>query len=263
MAKGVEYWAPKTDEYGNTNRTYQHTTGPTASTGTSTGYTREGRRVDSEGNVGGRVDPTKVRPGGRGPMTPVYDPAAAASAAAASGAQARAAAAAAAGAGGGQAGDGAYGSQSGPGILESWFNMRAGGNDPAYEYAMRRGGDSIDTRMSAGGSFNSGARAQQLSDYAANMGAQRMGQLDALAGGASGEHTGRLNSMFNIMNMLAGGQSGLAGAYDTAAAGNMSAANEVMRQLAMNRAGVDTKGNQGAINLGMDIWGLSKAGQSG
>jgi hypothetical protein len=80
-----------------------------------------------------------------------------------------------------------YGSQSGPGILESWFNQRANGTDPAYEYAMQRGGDAIDTRMAAGGSFNSGARGQQQSDFAANMAAQRMGQLDALAGGASGE----------------------------------------------------------------------------
>src|SRR4029078_10813788 len=60
-----------------------------------------------------------------------------------------------------------YGSESGPGILESWFNQRVNGTEPAYEYAMQRGGDAIDARMAAGGSFNSGARGQQLSDFAA------------------------------------------------------------------------------------------------
>lgn len=152
------------------------------------------------------------------------------------------------------------GSESGPGILESWFNQRAAGTDPAYEYAMRRGGDSIDNRMAAGGSFNSGARGQQLSDFAANMGAQRMGQLDSLAGGASGEHMGRLGMMFQQGLGLAGGQAGLASAYDLGAAGNMDAANRAQQQMFLNKAGVDSQFNQGRANNLINAYAAYQSG---
>jgi len=33
----------------------------------------------------------------------------------------------------------AYGSESGPGILEQWFKQRAMGADPAFEYGLTRG----------------------------------------------------------------------------------------------------------------------------
>lgn len=142
----------------------------------------------------------------------------------------------------------AMGTESGPGILENWFNRRASGTDPAYEYTMGRGMDAIDNRMAAGGSFNSGARGQQLSDFGANMGAQRMSSLDSLAGGASGEHQGRLNSMFQQMLGLSSGQAGLAGAYDISAANNMSASDQAILQMMLNKAGVDSKADQGFLN---------------
>ncbi len=152
-----------------------------------------------------------------------------------------------------------YGSQSGPGILESWFNQRANGTDPAYEYAMGRGMDSIDNRMSAGGSFNSGARGQQLSDFGANMGAQRMGQLDSLAGGASGEHQGRINAMMSQGMGLAGGQSGLNTAYDLAGLDSMNKANEAIIGMGLGRAGVDSKANQGMINNILGAYSIAKS----
>lgn len=148
------------------------------------------------------------------------------------------------------------GTESGPGILEDWFNQRASGTDPAYEYAMKRGGDAIDTRMAAGGSFNSGARAQQQSDFAANMGAQRLGQLDALAGGASGEHQNRVNSMFNQGLNLAGGQSGINSAYDLAAGRSMSDALSALLGYTTNKAGVDSKSNQQGLANITSILGL-------
>lgn len=151
-----------------------------------------------------------------------------------------------------------YGTQSGPGILEQWFNMRASGTDPAYEYAMGRGLDAIDTRMAAGGAFNSGARGQQLSDFAANMGAQRAGQLDALAGGASGEHRDRINSMFGQGLGLAGGQAGTAGQYDVGAANAMSAANQAILMMMLNKAGVDSQANQSLMNNIFSGIGLAK-----
>ena len=143
-----------------------------------------------------------------------------------------------------------YGYASGPGILENWFNQRANGTDPGYEYAMKRGGDAIDNRMAAAGAFNSGARGQQLSDFAANMGAQREGQLDALAAGASGEYQGRLNSMFGQGLGLAGGESGINSAYDLAAGGAMSNALSALLGYTTNKAGVDSQSNaQGIGNV--------------
>jgi len=156
-----------------------------------------------------------------------------------------------------------YGSHSGPGILEQWFNQRASGTDPAYEYTMGRGMDAIDNRMAAAGSFNSGARGQQLSDFAANAGAQRMSALDALAGGASGEHMGRLNSMFAQGMGLAGGQAGVAGQYDTGAANAMNSANQAILMMMLNKAGVDSQATQGFLNNLFSGLGLAVGGGGG
>lgn len=156
-----------------------------------------------------------------------------------------------------------YGYASGPGILESWFNQRANGTDPGYEYAMNRGMNDIDNRMAAGGSYNSGARGQQLGDFAANMAAQRESQLDALAGGASGEYQGRLNSMFGQGQALASGQAGLSTAYDLGAAGNMAAANAAQQQMNLNSAAQQQQAHQGFANNLMMMYGLSKSGGGG
>lgn len=153
-----------------------------------------------------------------------------------------------------------YGSQSGPGILESWFNQRATGTDPAFEYASKRGLESIANRSSAAGNFNSGATRQQESDFMANLVAQRMGQLDALAGGASGEHLGRLGMMFGQGQGIAGGQAGLSSAYDLGAAGNIAAANNAMNQMALNSAGQQQQANSGFVNNLMSLYGLYNMG---
>jgi hypothetical protein len=152
------------------------------------------------------------------------------------------------------------GTESGPGILENWFQQRSTGTDPAYEYTLKRGGDAIDRRMAAGGSFNSGARGEQLSDFGANMGAQRQGQLDSLAAGAAGEHRGRLQDMFGIMSGLAGGQAGLAGAYDLTAAKGMSDSDNAILQMLLNKAGVDGKADQGFLN---NLFSAITLGQGG
>jgi hypothetical protein len=153
-----------------------------------------------------------------------------------------------------------YGSQSGPGILESWFNQRAAGTDPAYEYAMQRGMQSLGNQSAAAGSFNSGAARQQESDFAANMAAQRLGQLDALAGGASGEHQGRVNSMFQQGQGLYGGMAGLSTAYDLGAAGNMAAANQAQTQMALNSAAQQQQAHAGFVNNLATTYGLSRMG---
>lgn len=155
-----------------------------------------------------------------------------------------------------------YGSQSGPGILESWFNQRATGTDPAFEYASKRGMETLGNRYSAAGAFNSGAARQGESDFMANLVAQRMGQLDSLAGGASGEHMGRLGMMFGQGLGIAGGEAGLSSAYDLGAAGNMAAANEAQRGMALQKAGVDSQANQALVNNAMNIYGLSRIGGS-
>ena len=140
------------------------------------------------------------------------------------------------------------GSESGPGILEQWFNQRASGTDPAFEYMQQRGHEGINNEFAARGGYNSGAAVRRIGDFDANLISQREGQLDALAGGASGEHQGRLNSMFGTELGLANGQAGLSGMYDTAAGNAMNSGNLQAIQLAMDRAGVDSKTAQGILN---------------
>jgi hypothetical protein len=118
-----------------------------------------------------------------------------------------------------------YGTQSGPGILQQWFGERANGTDPAYEYTTGRGIKALDNAAAARGGFNGGASMQQDSDYLANMGAQRQGQLDTLAAGASGENANQISQMLGMGMGLAGGQAGLAGGYDTGAATDWTNAN--------------------------------------
>lgn len=156
-----------------------------------------------------------------------------------------------------------YGTESGPGILEQWFNERATGTDPAFEYGLKRGMTTLGNRYSAMGSFNSGANAQAGSDLYANLLSQRMGQLDSLAGGASNEHLNRLAMMFGQGMGLAGGQAGTATAYDTAAAGNMQNAANNQQQLGLNKAGVDAKAFQSLLNNGMNVYALSQLGGGG
>lgn len=141
-----------------------------------------------------------------------------------------------------------YGTESGPGILESWFNQRANGTDPAFQYAMQRGSTALDNQYSAAGAYNSGAAAQGHSDLYSNLISQRQGQLDQLAAGASGEHQNRLNSMFGQGAGLAGGEAGTMGAYDLASANSNNALMNALVQMMGNKAGVDAKANQGLLN---------------
>lgn len=156
-----------------------------------------------------------------------------------------------------------YGSASDPTYLEQRYLSRLYGQDQAYNYALKRGGDDIDARMAAGGSYNSGARGQQLSDFGANMAAQSQGQLDALAGGATGARQNSLNAMFGQGQALAGGQAGLASAYDIGAAGNIAGANNAMNQMALNSAGQQQQQRQGAVNNLMNMYSLYKMNGSG
>lgn len=150
----------------------------------------------------------------------------------------------------------AFGSQSGPGILENWFNQRATGTDPAFEYATRRGLEQLGNRYSAAGAFNSGAARQGESDFYANLVSQRQGQLDALAAGASGEHRGRLNDMFNQGLGLAGGQAGVGGAYDITSANTNNSLMNALIQLLGNKAGVDNQSNQQGISNIASLYAL-------
>lgn len=113
-----------------------------------------------------------------------------------------------------------YGTQSGPGILQQWFNERANGTDPGYEYATGRGLTALNNQYDARGAFDSGASEQGDSDYLANMGSQREGQLDTLASGASNEYANQISQMLGAGMGLGSGEAGTAGQYDTGAAAN-------------------------------------------
>jgi hypothetical protein len=117
---------------------------------------------------------------------------------------------------------------------------------------MQRGNQAIADAASARGGFNSSATNQQLSDFAANMGAQREAQLDSLAGGASGERQGAINSMLSSGLGLAGGEAGTMSGYDTAAANALNAITQAMGALGGAKAGAIQQGNQGFLsNLGI------------
>lgn len=156
-----------------------------------------------------------------------------------------------------------YGTESGPGILEQWFNMRATGTDPAFDYASKRGMETLGNQYSAAGAYNSGAARQGESDLMANLISQRMGQLDNLAGGASGEHRGRVDSMFAQGLGLAGGRAGLNSIYDTTAANNMNSSFQQQLMMELAKAGVDAKAAQGIIGNLATFYGMSQMGGGG
>lgn len=155
------------------------------------------------------------------------------------------------------------GSESGPGILEQWFNQRANGIDQGYQYAMDRGTRNLNNEAAARGGYNSGATLQSIGDFSANMGAQREAQLDALAGGASGEHSKRLEDMFGIGTTLAKDQAGTAGGYDSAAGAGLSESQKAQLQLLLNKMGVDPAQAKALFNSGMSMLSLFGGGGKG
>jgi hypothetical protein len=142
-----------------------------------------------------------------------------------------------------------YGYASGPGILESWFNQRANGTDPGYEYSLNRGISDINNQYAARGGYNSSAATGAIRDFTANMGAQRESQLDALAGGASNEYQNRLNSMFSQAGALAGGQANTAAGYDTSGLNANTAYNMAALQAGLSKAGIPLAQAQSTIGL--------------
>lgn len=146
-----------------------------------------------------------------------------------------------------------YGTESGPGLLDQWFNERATGTDPGWEYATKRGLTALDNGAAARGGYNTGASAQQDSDYLASMGSQREGQLDALATGASGERATSLNTMLGLGTGLAGGEAGLGAAYDIGGANAMSGANNTGLSLGAQGIGLQYGANQNTMNQLMGL----------
>jgi len=146
------------------------------------------------------------------------------------------------------------GSESGPGILEDRYNKRANGTDPAFEYASKRGMDQLFDRYSAMGLGNSGAARQGESDFMANLVAQSQAQIDALAGGASGEHQRKIDSMFDNLFKEGSGRAGTSGIYDTGASDAWGKSLEAMILMALNKAGVDSQSNREGIQ---NLAGLS------
>lgn len=148
-----------------------------------------------------------------------------------------------------------YGTNSGPGILQQWFNERASGTDPGYEYATGRGLTALNNQYAARGGFDSGASEQGDSDYLANMGSQREAQLDQLATGASNENSNQVSQMLGLGMGLAGGQSGLAGAYDLGAGNDLTSANNTGLQLSGEASLIPYLANQQLLSNGAGLLG--------
>jgi hypothetical protein len=73
---------------------------------------------------------------------------------------------------------------------EQLYNERKGGYDPAAAYQDQRATENINKQLAARGRFNSGPGVRQISDYQANVDAQRSQQLAGLAGGADSSRLG-------------------------------------------------------------------------
>lgn len=167
-----------------------------------------------------------------------------------------------------------------PGILEDWFTQRANGSDPGYEYAMRRGIGDINREFASRGGYNSSAALGRISDYTANMGAQRQAQLDQLASGASGEkstrttqldtlatgasneYRSRLADMFNTAGDIANGRAATSGKYDQAIADAIATGNTAELMMMLNRAGIDQQTAQQFVDF-MIAGGKTYAGIKG
>lgn len=151
-----------------------------------------------------------------------------------------------------------YGTMSGPGLLDQWFNERATGTDPGWEYTTGRNATALNNQYAARGGYNSGAATQGLGDMYSNEEAQRESQLDSLAGGASGENQANLNSLLGLGMGLAGGEAGTGAAYDTGAASAMSGANNTGLGIGAQGIGLTYGANQGLMNqlLGLGTVGL-------
>jgi hypothetical protein len=148
-----------------------------------------------------------------------------------------------------------WGTQSGPTAIEDRYNQRATGSDPGWEYATGRATDAINKQYAARGGYNSSGAMNSIGDMFANATSQREGQLDTLANEATGAHQKSLDSMFGHGLGLAGGEAGVAGAYDQSAGGAMNAGNRAKIDLMLSKAGVDQKTRQGELDA---IFGAAK-----
>lgn len=155
------------------------------------------------------------------------------------------------------------GTESGPGILGQWFNQRATGTDPGWEYATGRATDSINKQYTARGGYNSSGATGALSDMYANATSQREGQLDSLAGGASMEHQNTLNGMFTEGNALASGQAGAVGGNTALGAAGMSGASRDQIDLLLAKNGVDQKTRQGELDAIFGAGGIAASAAGG
>jgi hypothetical protein len=147
------------------------------------------------------------------------------------------------------------GTQSGPGILENWFNQRAGGTDPGWEYGIGRASDAINKQYAARGGYNSSGAMQSLSDMYSNATSQRESQLDQLAAGASGEHQRRTDSMFGQGMGLANSQAGTAWNYDSAEGASMASNMAKQMDLMMQQSGLSQQTRQAQLDA---IFGVGK-----
>lgn len=138
----------------------------------------------------------------------------------------------------------AYGSQSGPGILQQWFNQRASGTDPGWQYATGAATDAINAQSAARGGYNGSGAMQSIGNMYANATAQRESQLDSLAQGASTEHQNQLNNMFLEGTNIANGETGATAPYGTAAGSSQEDSNTNLLNLILGKANA----NQTAVN---------------
>lgn len=231
MLPGTSVMQTLTGTGGGTRTPYSSTfadlTNPTKADASGAGGTTAplGSRVSRPGGVGGIIRGSGVAPAMH--AAPGIDPAAGAAAPGAAP---------------------TYGTESGPGILDQWFNERATGSDPGWDYGVKRGMTALDNGYAARGGYNSGAAMQGEGDFMSNALSQREGQLDSLASGASGERAQSLNSMLGLGTGLANGQAGLGAAYDIGGANAMSGANSTGLGLGAQGIGLQYGANQNFMN---------------
>jgi hypothetical protein len=135
--------------------------------------------------------------------------------------------------------------------VEQLYQERKGGNDPAAAYEDSRAQRAIDNRAAAGGGYNSGAGIRNVSDYYANVGAQRSNQLASLAGASSSAAGQRAGYRENLASGADTSRLNVNNAYGQAGQGADSS------RLAVNNA--VTNASQGASKEQSDYFsGVSK-----
>jgi hypothetical protein len=167
------------------------------------------------------------------------------------------------------------GQAAGPTNQEQLYNERKGGVDPAAAYQDERAMADINRQLAARGMANSTPGVRQITDYQANINAQRAQQLAALAGGAdtsrlgldqayggaaqgaSGEQRGYYNDVMNGAGSLGDSRANTFGHFSELGGQAYGEGQKEKLQAALQAAGIDMATFQNMVGDVTAVGGLA------